>query len=128
VQRAEREWIKGLATGILGLIGTFVPLAVGWLKERDISAKRSLQLDEAIKRVTFWEGWLKAIEPLDPGSEAGAWKEKARKQILNASNAVELLIHEEAPKGLENRRRTSYFGGKGCRGGGVGFYSTSHPG
>jgi hypothetical protein len=96
--------ITNLAAGALGLIGTLLTLAAGWLKERENSAKRSQRLDEAIKRVTFWEGWLKAIEPLDSGSEAAVWKDRARKQILSASDAIELLLHDDAiPKNLAKK-------------------------
>ena len=79
------DLIKGLAAGALGLIGTVVTILVGWLKDRDTSTTRLRQLDEASKRVAFWETWYKAIAPLDSGNDLDFWRARARTQMWFAS-------------------------------------------
>jgi hypothetical protein len=86
------DLVKGLAGGVLGLVGTIATVVVGSLKDRDITTKRAQQLDEATKRLAFWEAWLKVVGLLDFEQEGVAWKEQAKGEILSASNAVQLLF------------------------------------
>lgn len=48
-----------LLAGCFGLAGTLIPIFISWSKERDVVSQRSRQLDEAIRRVQFWDQWLK---------------------------------------------------------------------
>jgi hypothetical protein len=50
---------KILTAAIAGLAGTLIPAFVAWRHERDANAARMRKLDEAIKRVAFWDQWLR---------------------------------------------------------------------
>ena len=54
-----KEVAQGLVVGVFGLMGTLVPAAVAWSRERDVSSARVRRLEEATKRVVFWDQWLK---------------------------------------------------------------------
>ncbi len=95
---AQDDLVRGLAAGALGLIGTVVTLLYGWIKDRDILATRTRQLDEASRRVSFWENWYKAILPLDAGDDSPGWRERARNEMWLASLTIERLFNQEAQK------------------------------
>lgn len=50
---------KGLIAGAFGLAGTLIPVFVSWSRDRDIASARLRKLEEATKRVAFWDQWLK---------------------------------------------------------------------
>jgi hypothetical protein len=50
---------KGLIAGAFGLAGTLIPVIVSWSRDRDIASARLRKLEEATKRVVFWDQWLK---------------------------------------------------------------------
>jgi hypothetical protein len=90
---ATSDLLKALAGGALGLIGTIVTIAVGWLRERDGLSTKNKALEVASKRVTFWATWYNGILPLDGGGDAERWKVQARTEMSLASNTVEELFH-----------------------------------
>jgi hypothetical protein len=92
------DLIKGLAAGALGLIGTVATLLYGWVKDRDTLATRTKQLDEASKRISFWDNWYKAISPLDSGNDSQYWRERARTEMWFTSVTIGRLFHQEAQK------------------------------
>ncbi len=61
---------KGLIAGAFGLVGTLVPAAISWSHDRSATSARARILEEATKRLAFWEQWLKlstqVAEPSDP--------------------------------------------------------------
>jgi hypothetical protein len=57
---------KGMVAGLFGLIGTLIPAALAWSRDRDVASTRARRLDEATKRITFWEQWLKLSSTADP--------------------------------------------------------------
>ena len=60
---------KGLVAGAFGLIGTLIPAAVAWSRDRDAASARIRKLDEATKKVAFWEQWLKlSTQTCDPAN------------------------------------------------------------
>jgi hypothetical protein len=62
---------KGLIAGVFGLVGTLFPVLIAWTHDRDINSLRMRKLDEAIKRVAFWDQWLKlSIQLADPTDAA----------------------------------------------------------
>lgn len=77
--------IKGLVAGSLALLGSLATLLVTWLRDRDAIAIRSKRIEDATKRVIFWDGWLRAIEPLTPDSEKSLQREHVYRQLLAAS-------------------------------------------
>ena len=50
---------KALVAGAFGLVGTLIPAAISWSHDRDAASARTRTLDEATKRLAFWEQWLK---------------------------------------------------------------------
>jgi hypothetical protein len=60
---------KGLVAGAFGLVGTLIPAAVAWSRDRDAASARIRKLDEATKKVAFWEQWLKlSTQTCDPAN------------------------------------------------------------
>ncbi len=60
---------KGLIAGAFGLAGTLIPAVVAWSHDRDAASARLHKLDEASKKVAFWEQWLKlSTQICDPGN------------------------------------------------------------
>jgi hypothetical protein len=60
---------KGLIAGAFGLAGTLIPAIVSWSHDRDAASARLRKLDEATKKVAFWEQWLKlSTQICDPGN------------------------------------------------------------
>jgi hypothetical protein len=60
---------KGLIAGAFGLAGTLIPAIITWSHERDAASARNRKLDEATKKITFWEQWLKLSTQIsDPSS------------------------------------------------------------
>jgi len=61
---------KALVAGAFGLVGTLIPAAISWSHDRDAASARTRTLDEATKRLAFWEQWLKlsnlVVVPDDP--------------------------------------------------------------
>jgi len=50
---------KGLIAGAFGLAGTLIPVVLSWSRDRDAASTRQRKIDEATKRIAFWEQWLK---------------------------------------------------------------------
>ncbi len=50
---------KGLIAGAFGLVGTLIPALLSWSHDRSAASARMQTLDEAAKRLDFWEQWLK---------------------------------------------------------------------
>jgi hypothetical protein len=84
--------IKGLVAGGLGLAGTVITAALSWIKDRDQSANRIRVIEEANKRVRFWDSWSKMITPLGAAEEAEQWRSKAKAEALDASKSVEAIF------------------------------------
>jgi hypothetical protein len=60
---------KALLAGAFGLVGTLAPAVIAWTHDRDVNSMRLRKLDEAIKRVAFWDQWLKlSIQIADPAN------------------------------------------------------------
>ena len=61
---------KALVAGAFGLVGTLIPAAISWSHDRSAVSARNRTLEEATKRLAFWEQWLKVASqvtlPGDP--------------------------------------------------------------
>ena len=55
----SKEVQQGLVVGVFGLMGTLIPAALAWSRERGAASSRVRRLEEATKRVAFWDQWLK---------------------------------------------------------------------
>ena len=88
---------KGITAGVFGLAGTLIPAAVEWVHAHDVHAARLRKLDEAVKRVTFWDQWLKlSIQVADPTDAASI--QKIEKELAVLGHILEsdsYFFHEE---------------------------------
>jgi hypothetical protein len=64
---------KGLIAGAFGLVGTLVPAVISWSHDRSADSARTRTLEEATKRLAFWEQWLKlSAQVAEPGDTTPA--------------------------------------------------------
>jgi TM2 domain-containing membrane protein YozV len=83
--------VAPLITGGLGLLGTLVTASITWAKDRKASARRQHLLEEEIKRLTFWDTWLKI-----QSSTATSETELAalQRRVLDEANAASANVKE----------------------------------
>jgi hypothetical protein len=63
---------RALMAGCFAIAGTLIPIITSWTKDRDTATQRSKQLDEATKRVQFWDQWLKLSTTIGDAEGAAA--------------------------------------------------------
>jgi TM2 domain-containing membrane protein YozV len=80
-----------LITGGLGLLGTLATAAITWAKDHKASARRHQLLEEEIKRLTFWEAWLK-IQSSAATSESEL--AELQRRILDEASAASANVKE----------------------------------
>lgn len=56
--------VEGLIAGSFGVAGTLITAGVSWVRDRDVATQRVHQLEEAIKRLQFWDQWVKLATDL----------------------------------------------------------------
>ena len=88
--------LKGLATGLFGLLGTLLTIAVQWLKDRDRHTKRMRELEESCQRVIFWESSVRAISTLNEKPTEEICQRRASAEILHATSIVEKLFDKQS--------------------------------
>ncbi len=99
---------KGLIAGAFGLAGTLIPAAISWSHDRDAASARIRKLDEATKKVAFWEQWLKLstqiCEPANSDCAARVQKELSllAEMLENDSQAAQVQM-------LRQRGRSNAF-------------------
>jgi hypothetical protein len=97
--------ITALVSGFWVFVGTVATLVFSWLKDRDDFAKRTREIDEATKRVAFWNSWLKTLSLTKVDNNNASLKEHARQQIIAVADDLDLFLKEdEKPKIDENYR------------------------
>ena len=106
-QPLHDDVIKGIVTGSVGLVTSLIPVIVGWWKDRGASARRSRHLDDAAKRVSFWDVWLKAISPLDLDESVSERKEFAKAEFLAIANDIKILFALDTPS-QKHERATNF--------------------
>jgi hypothetical protein len=80
-----------LIGGGLGLLGTFFNASVTWAQNRRAPVRRQHLLDEEIKRLTFWDAWLK-IQSSTATSESEVAELKRR--VLDEASAAAANVKE----------------------------------
>jgi TM2 domain-containing membrane protein YozV len=80
-----------LITGGLGLLGTLITSSITWAQGRNASARRQHLLDEEIKRLSFWDAWLKI-----QSSAAISENEMAelQRRVLDEASAASASVKE----------------------------------
>jgi hypothetical protein len=63
-QFLDSDSAKALLPALAAIVVALIGAVVSWAKDLNSSARRSRVLDEATKRVQFWDLWLKTVSPL----------------------------------------------------------------
>jgi hypothetical protein len=91
---------KGLVAGAFGLLGTLLPVVLSWSRDRDAASTRQRKIDEATKRIAFWEQWLKlSCQVETPDGQACA--QRVQKELAMLGDIIErdsLLAHTQSSK------------------------------
>ena len=91
---------KGLIVGAFGLVGTLIPVALSWSRDRDVATTRQRRIDEATKRVAFWDQWLKLYSQVEsPSGETAA--QRVQKELTMLGEIIEndsLVAHAQISK------------------------------
>jgi hypothetical protein len=98
---------KGLIAGAFGLAGTLIPVALSWSRDRDAASTRQRRIDEATKRVAFWDQWLKLSSQVDSPSGQTA-VQRVQKELAILGEIIEndsLLAHTQISRQQENTSR-----------------------
>jgi hypothetical protein len=99
---------KGLIAGAFGLIGTLFPVVLSWSRDRDAASTRHHKIDEATKRVAFWDQWLKLYSQLESPSGQTA-SQRVQKELALLGDIIEndsLIAHTQSSRQQE---KTSQF-------------------
>lgn len=99
---------KGLIAGAFGLAGTLIPVVLSWSRDRDAASTRQRKIDEATKRVAFWDQWLKLSSQVEPPSGQTA-AQRVQKELAMLGDIIEsdsLLAHTQISRQQE---KTSKF-------------------
>ena len=79
---------KGLIAGAFGLAGTLVPVVLSWSRDRDAASTRQRKIDEATKRVAFWDQWLKLYSQVEsPSGQTAA--QRVQKELALLGDIIE---------------------------------------
>ena len=91
---------KGLVAGAFGLVGTLVPVFLSWSHDRDASSARMRKLDEAVKKIAFWEQWLKLSNQIcDPDNQTHVVRvQKELTQLAEVLEADSAFVQIEMAK------------------------------
>jgi hypothetical protein len=96
----SKEVEQGLVAGVFGLVGTLVPAGLAWARDRDVTSARVRRLDEATKRVGFWDQWLKLSTQLtEPGDLTV--RDRVRRELTMLCSMIEsdsLVLHAAASR------------------------------
>ena len=82
--------------GAFGLAGTLIPVALSWSRDRDAASTRQRKIDEATKRVAFWDQWLNFSQIEPPGGQTAA--QRVQKELAMLGDIIEndsLLAHTQ---------------------------------
>jgi hypothetical protein len=88
---------KGLIAGAFGLAGTLIPVVLSWSRDRDAASTRQRKIDEATKRVAFWDQWLKLSSQIEPPGGQTA-NQRVQKELAMLGDIIEsdsLLAHTQ---------------------------------
>lgn len=87
---------KALIAGAFGLVGTLVPAVISWSHDRSAVSARSRTLEDATKRLAFWEQWLKlSSQVATPGDTT---PEQVQRELARLSEIIQkdsVLAHAQ---------------------------------
>ena len=87
---------KALIAGAFGLVGTLVPAVISWSHDRSAVSARSRTLEDATKRLAFWEQWLKlSSQVTTPGDTT---PEQVQRELARLSEIIQkdsVLAHAQ---------------------------------
>jgi hypothetical protein len=88
---------KGLIAGAFGLAGTLIPVALSWSRDRDVASTRQRKIDEATKRVAFWDQWLKLCSQVE-SPDCQTASQRVHKELALLGDIIQsdsLLAHTQ---------------------------------
>jgi hypothetical protein len=91
---------RGLIAGAFGLAGTLIPVVLSWSRDRDAASSRQRKIDEATKRIAFWEQWLKLSAQVESPDGQGC-AQRVQKELAMLGDIIErdsLLAHTQSSK------------------------------
>jgi hypothetical protein len=88
---------KGLIAGAFGLVGTLVPAVISWNHDRSAVSARARTLEDATKRLAFWEQWLKlSAQVAGPGETTTS--EQLQRELVRLGEIIQkdsVLTHAQ---------------------------------
>lgn len=82
--------VAQLIGGGLGLLGTLINASITWAQNRKASVRRQNLLEEEIKRLTFWDTWLKIQSSVASEREVAG----LQRRVLDEANAASANVKE----------------------------------
>jgi hypothetical protein len=80
-----------LIAGGSGLLGTLVTAAITWANNRKACVRRQHLLDEEIKRLTFWDTWLRIHRSAAVGEIELS---ELQRRVLDEASAASAIVKE----------------------------------
>jgi hypothetical protein len=83
-----------LITAGVALVTAIIPHAVQWARDREASIARTRRLDEATKRVAFWDSAHRVLTSIGPDSLKAEYAERTRREIDDACQEIATIYFE----------------------------------
>jgi TM2 domain-containing membrane protein YozV len=80
-----------IIASLIGQLGALVTAAIAWAKNRDASTRRQHLLDEEIKRLTFWDTWLKIHRSV---AVSESELSELQRRVLDEAGAASAIVKE----------------------------------
>jgi hypothetical protein len=91
---------KGLIAGAFGLAGTLIPVVLSWSRDRDAASTRQRKIDEATKRIVFWDQWLKLSTQVE-SPDGLSCAQRVQKELAMLGDIIErdsFIAHTQISK------------------------------
>jgi hypothetical protein len=96
-----QKWVgdrhQAYILALLGLAGSLTPVILSWTKDRSTASRQSQLLDEGMKRISFWDQWLKLSST--PGDEeASQARQRVQRELQLLSDSLgtsAAMLHSE---------------------------------
>ena len=97
--------IRGLVAGGLTFAASIIAVAFQWIRDREASIARIRRLDEAAKRVAFWEFAYKALTAIRSDLSVQDFIRRAEQEIYNACLDAESIFPRQGFEKSSDRSR-----------------------
>lgn len=90
------EKYRLLMEAVVGLVCMMLTGIATWVKDLNSHGRRLRTLDEATKRVAFWDAWSKSLAAIDSQQNPQTLAEKVKLEVIAAAESVERAFHSLA--------------------------------